>query len=107
MEKEVQLTLSGGMLTARLCSEIDHHVARTIRESIDSELALRRPQSLVLDFSDVKFMDSSGIALIIGRAEACAQMNATVRIFGATPQLMRLIRLSGIEKIKNVYVEQK
>ena len=105
MQKEVKLTLTGATVTAYLCAEIDHHAARAIREEIDTALALQRPESLVLDFSGVKFMDSSGIALIIGRAESCAKINATVRISGISAQLMRLLRLSGIEKINNVYVE--
>ena len=54
-------------ITVRLCGEIDHHNAGEIREYIDRNIALRKPRELILDFSGVSFMDSSGIGLIMGR----------------------------------------
>jgi stage II sporulation protein AA (anti-sigma F factor antagonist) len=59
---------------------------------------------VILDFSEVRFMDSSGIGLIIGRSQVAEATGSGVRLVGLSPTLMKLIRLSGIEKIKNVYI---
>ncbi|MBR7116784.1 MAG: anti-sigma factor antagonist [Clostridia bacterium] len=91
-------------LIARIGKEIDHHTAGSIREAIDSRLFYVRPDRLILDFGSVGFMDSSGIALIIGRCEVAAAVGATVRLVGLSPQLMKLARLAGLERIRNLTV---
>ena len=95
---------SGDELCARLLPEIDHHTAKGMREDIDEMLFKLTPVSLILDFSDVKFMDSSGIGLIIGRAEIAGELGCDVKIFGLSKMLSRIVRLSGIEKIKNITI---
>ncbi len=105
MERE-QITFdrAGGILTARIACEIDHHTARALRERIDRETFLERPRVLVLDLTRVGFMDSSGIALILGRVEVAGENGGRVHLTGATPQVMRLIRLSGIERVRGLTV---
>ena len=104
MKEDVTFSHSGGSLTARICCELDHHTVRRIRERIDARLFKDKPERLMLDFSGVGFMDSSGIGLILGRVETARVVGATVCIVGASPMLVKLFRLSGIEKIKNLTV---
>lgn len=104
MQDEITILQNGRILTARFCCEIDHHTARRLREGIDKALFEKKPELLVLDFSEVRFMDSSGIGLIIGRSEVCEALGAHVRLVSLSPLLSKLVRLSGIEKIKNLSV---
>ena len=105
MEKEIiTFSRSGPSLVARISCEIDHHTAGRLRSRIDRELFSERPQLLILDFGDVRFMDSSGIALILGRVESAGAVGARVRLEGLTATLFKLVRLSGIERIKNLTV---
>ena len=104
MKDDVKISEDGGVLTARICCEIDHHTARPVRERIDRALAEKKPRLLVLDFTEVGFMDSSGIALILGRVEVAAATGGVVALCGASPTVMRLIRLSGIERVKGLCV---
>ena len=105
MENCVKFLEEGRELVALLSGEIDHHLARWQREEIDKMIFLKRPECLVLDFSQVKFMDSSGIGLIIGRAELASGVGVSVRLVGLSPSQKKLIRLSGLEKIKNLTIE--
>ena len=95
----------GESLVAALVGEIDHHAARPIRERIDSELYLIRPSELCLDFSKVRFMDSSAIALIIGRSELARSIGARVRVTGLSSTQKRLVKISGIERIEGIVIE--
>ena len=105
MQDDLNITENGKILTAELGCELDHHKARRVREKIDEAVFARRPELLVLDFSAVHFMDSSGIGLIIGRAEVASEMGAGVSIVGLSPSQKKLVRLSGIEKIKGLTIE--
>ena len=96
----------GECLRAALAGEIDHHAARPIREALDAALFRVRPHEMVLDFTRVHFMDSSGIALIMGRAEIARKMGCRVTVRGLSYAQERLVRLSGIERLEGVTVER-
>ena len=91
-------------LIARLPSELDHHTVGRVRESVDSRFFKVRPDVLVLDFGSVGFMDSSGIALIIGRVEVARALGASVRLIGLSRSTMKLCRLAGLERIRNLTI---
>ena len=102
MTETVAFDYDDDAVRARIKCEIDHHTARRIREKIDKEIFMRQPAMIYLDFSDVRFMDSSGIGLIIGRSQVAEAVNSMVKLVGLSPSLLKLIKLSGIEKIKNI-----
>ena len=104
MKREVDFIKREGELAAMLNVEIDHHTAKRIREAIDTELFRERPSLLILDFSSVAFMDSSGVGLIIGRADVCREIGARVRLAGMSGSILKVVRLSGIEKINNIFI---
>ena len=105
MEKDVVIIKEGRGIRAVLPSDIDHHSAKNIRESIDRALS-SVPCRLVLDFSEVSFMDSSGIGLIIGRSEQARRYGIPVELVGVRGDIMRLMRICGIEKIRDLYIVQ-
>lgn len=104
MQKDVIFSEDGGILTASIECDVDHHTAKPMREKIDRRLFESKPHTLVIDFSKVEFMDSSGLGLIIGRVEKATLLNARVVLTGASPRIMKLINLSGIERIKHLSV---
>ena len=105
MQNGVKFSESERTLTAHLFGEIDHHSAKEEREEIDAMIFKTRPSILELDFSGVKFMDSSGIGLIIGRADVCRDIGCSVRVSGLSGSLKKLVRLAGIEKLECIELE--
>lgn len=95
----VKTVYDKGELTALLFGEIDHHTARDIRQCIDSDIEKHHPEKLSLDFRRVKFMDSSGIGLIMGRYRMMQLVGGTVELVNVPPHLERLIELSGVRSL--------
>ncbi len=98
----VDINVSGEVTTAYLCGEIDHHSAAAVRNSIDNAVELNMPSLLVLDFTRVSFMDSSGIGLVMGRYRNLSQRGAKLHITGTSPQIYKVMKLSGIEKLATI-----
>lgn len=94
----VRLIFKDGILTAVLSGEIDHHSAREIRNEIDSTASKVKPKKLILDFSAVRFMDSSGIGLIMGRCKLMQMWNGAVEIEKLPPNIKRIVSLAGLEQ---------
>ena len=63
----LQCTQQGDALTVHLCGEIDHCAAEGLRNEIEMQIVRQNAKRLILDFSQVTFMDSSGVGMIIGR----------------------------------------
>lgn len=90
-------------LFACLKGEIDHHTAPELREAIDEALSLsERATVLVLDFSEVSFMDSSGVGLVMGRYRYAATLGKKVRVENLGDRNYKIMKMSGIEKIAEI-----
>lgn len=95
----VQISYKEGVMTAKLTGEIDHHSAREMREAIDDTAQKLRPYCLRLDFTNVPFMDSSGVGLILGRVRMCNFWRGRVVLCGLSQNLNKMVELSGIASV--------
>ena len=98
----VEINVTGEVVTAYLKGELDHHTAREMRNAIDSSIELNMPSLLILDFSQISFMDSSGIGLVMGRYRNLSRCGAKLHITGTSPQIYKVMKLSGIEKLAKI-----
>ena len=106
MNENLSLSYEADVLRASLLCEVDHHKARHLREAIDRAVFAHHPKILELDFSAVRFMDSSGIALILGRSALGEDLGFLLILTGLAPMAEKLLRLSGIEGRKNIIVRR-
>ena len=96
---QLEFTREGGVLTAHLIGELDHHAAAPLRGEIDAAALSCRCQRLILDLSRLTFMDSSGIGLIMGRYRLMAAQNGILRVENAPKNIEKMIRLAGLERL--------
>ncbi len=95
----VRIDATGEVVTAYLEGELDHHTAKEMRDTIDYAVEFNMPTLLIIDFSGVTFMDSSGIGLVMGRYRNLQKTGAELHISGATPQIYKMLQLAGIERL--------
>lgn len=86
-------------ITVRLCGEIDHHNAAELRECIDKAIALKKPREVILDFSGVSFMDSSGIGLIMGRFRIVRENGGVLSVRHNGGSIGRMLSLAGLSRL--------
>ena len=84
-------------LTLRLSGELDHHAARPLMQRIAQEIELALPLEVVLDFSGVTFMDSSGIGLLSGRNARIACFGGRTIVINANPRIRKLLQIAGLQ----------
>lgn len=98
----VEIVVNGEVTTAYLCGEIDHHSAASMRAAVDNAIEINMPSLLVLDFTRVGFMDSSGIGLVMGRYRNLVRRGAKLHITGTSPQIYKVMKLSGLQKLATI-----
>ena len=101
-KETLECSTKNGVLAVKLRGDIDHHSAKLIRQRIDSELFITRPDELRLELSEIEFMDSSGLGLILGRYQTATEMGAEFSIEDPSPSVNKMLKLSGCEKMINI-----
>ena len=86
-------------LTVRLKSELDHSAAAEIRGELDELLKIKAIRRLVLDLRKLKFMDSSGIGLIIGRYKLMARRGGSVAVVNADARMDKIFQMAGLYQL--------
>lgn len=94
--------LEEGRLTVALTGEIDHHCAKNYIQTIASKIESYTPQICILDFRDVSFVDSSGIAVVINALRNMTQIEGKLLLTGISSQPMRVFQASGIDKLVEI-----
>lgn len=96
--KKIQNTLVVSMQ-----GELDHHNADGIRDELDRRFEISGAKNIIFDLSELKFMDSSGLGIIIGRYRAASALGGRTCISVPQGTVYRLISLAGINKIIPLY----
>lgn len=101
-EKRFSHKIDDGVLEIKLTGEIDHHSAVSVRSEIDGLIFDLRPQKVVLDLSEISFMDSSGLGLIMGRYSLIKEFGGTLSLRAPTVAVMKILSLAGMERMIKV-----
>ncbi len=88
--------VKGGALWVRLTGDLDHSAATRLRGELDALIAQTGAKRLLLDVSDVPFMDSSGIGLVIGRYKLMARRGGSVAVVGSNERVDRIFNMAGL-----------
>lgn len=89
----------GKFFSIELSGELDHHYAAEIRDKVDRKFYKSACKDMVVDFSDVTFMDSSGIGLLIGRYKNVKEKGGKMYAVNLNPSIKRMFDMAGLRKI--------
>ena len=97
----------GNRLKICLSGELDHCAAEGLRNDIEQQLRDENIRHLLFDFSQVSFMDSSGIGMIIGRYKTMMRRKGIVTACSLREETERLFRMAGLHRIIAIEEENK
>ena len=91
-----------GELFVFLSGELDHHAARCAIPEISKIIDAELPLKLIFDFGEISFMDSSGIAVVIGGYKKATAMGGAFAVINVPKQAYKVFLAAGICKIINI-----
>ncbi len=94
-------------LTIVLPKELDHHNAEKIKKESDQVIEKNHIRYVIFDFAETSFMDSSGIGMIMGRYRRIYMIGGEVCAVNANERMKKILTMSGITKIMQIYEEEK
>lgn len=78
-----------------LSGEIDIAMNDHLRDVVELAVA-DHPDTVVVDFAEVTFMDSTGIRFLVGFKTRCDSIGASWGLENVSTSIIRLIQLSGL-----------
>ena len=91
--------LQDRQLTICLTGEIDHHTAREMMDILGHKVTSYLPSVCILDYNDVTFMDSSGIAIVLFMLRRMREIEGTLVLKNIAPQPYKVMQASGLDKL--------
>lgn len=90
------------ILITILSGELDHNSAEEVRVKIDDRIDRDNIEKVILNFSGVTFMDSSGIGAVLGRYKKLSNKGGILCIAEPNKNVNKIFELAGLYKlIKN------
>ncbi|NQU76694.1 MAG: STAS domain-containing protein [Planctomycetes bacterium] len=93
-EERALVVSLGGEVDLRHSSELQHSLSRLLDET---------PGRMVLDLSQVTYMDSSGIASLIKMLGYARQKNIALMLCGLTDRVKGIFEITRLDKVFGIY----
>ena len=87
---EEKFQIVDNYLIVKVPEELDHHQSVMVRQNADKYLLDERVEHLVFDFEKTRFMDSSGIGMIVGRYKKVSCFGGKILFFKTRLHLLHI-----------------
>ena len=91
--------ISSDELIIKLSGELDEKSSGLVRMTLDSIIDSAQVKRIRIDMSDLSFMDSTGIGILIGRYKRLKPRGIPIILQSPRPSVDRVLVLSGIYNI--------
>lgn len=96
---EIHIEETDNYTLCRPSGELDAYTVGTFREALTK---LANESKLMIDLSDVPFMDSAGLGALIGGIRRAREADGAVAVACSRPALTRLLHTTGFDRIVSV-----
>lgn len=87
----------GDCAVLRVTGEVDSYTAPALRERI-RELAASGAVHLIADLSQVDFLDSTGLGVLVGGLKRLREDCGSLALVITTPRILRVFQITGLTK---------
>ena len=95
------------LLIFKLTEDVDQHTSEKIRRKMDNEIKRYIPRKVIFDFSNISFMDSAGIGMVLGRYKLAQMLDGELEIINVNKSMKKIFDMSGVSRIINIIEEEK
>ena len=99
MNVTVEILPKGVVLVVE--GQVDMHTSPELRVKLRENLE-KKMTPLVVDLTKVQFIDSSGLATLIEALQAVGRYGGKLRLFGLSPAVKNLFKLSNLISIFDI-----
>ena len=95
---QIEISDTGGIMTLRLSGEIDLHASPALRAELQ-KCAHSKVSALLLDFTAVAYIDSSGLATLIEYIRESSPFKGRLALFGLQKKVRTIFDLVRLNEL--------
>jgi anti-sigma B factor antagonist len=92
----------GERIVMHLGGEIDVYTAPLVREKLDEQIHGGNTD-LVVDLTNVSFLDSTGLGVLVGRLKLARTRGGHLRLVGADERVLKVFSITGLDKVFEIH----
>lgn len=92
-----------GTLIFKLRGSLDLATAPTVRAALNEAAEQGSHELLIVDLSQLEFLDSTGLGVLIGAHRRAAERGASFRLIVSEGRIFRLLNITGLSGVFAVY----
>lgn len=96
---QIKKKITNNILHVMLCGELDEYTANYTRNILDDLICSSTFSKMIIDLSQLEFMDSTGIGVLIGRYKKLKTKNKPVYIMNPNNHIEKIFKMSGLYEI--------
>ncbi|MEP6599400.1 MAG: STAS domain-containing protein [Actinomycetota bacterium] len=98
----MELSLNSSVVDAvpvlEVGGDVDVYSSQALRERLDA-LLVEAPHSVVVDLSQVAFLDSTGLGTLVESLKQAEELGGTLQIAGPQDRVLKLFRITGLDSV--------
>lgn len=104
MSVDLRVTSSShaGRRVVQVSGEIDLYTAGMLRDRI-GEAILAGPRNLVIDLEQVRFMDSTGLGVLVGGLNRVQQNQGSLSLVCSQERILKVFRITGLTSVFRIH----
>jgi len=95
----------GDMYVVDLNGEIDVYTSPKVKDAI-GELIDKGHYNLIINLEKVRYIDSTGLGVLIGGLKRVREHGGTVNLVCTNPQIKKIFDITGLVKIFGIYDDE-
>lgn len=85
-----------------ISGDVDLHRSPALRETL-AKLINENPDRLILNLTEVGYMDSSGVATLVEALQRIQRKQGRLQLHSLTPRVMSIFEIARLESIFEIY----
>lgn len=106
MNLDIQLQEEQQKNIVFLSGEVDVYTASKLKESL-TPLAEQENKELVVDLSNINYIDSTGLGIFIGALKATEKSNSTLKLTGLNERVKKLFEITGLNEVIDIQADAR
>lgn len=98
MDLSVRTSIVEGVTVVAVAGEVDVSSAPTVQEQLDPLLG-RAPYTVVVDMSEVSFLDSTGLGALVAALKHAEENGGGLPLAGVQDRVLKLFRITGLDSV--------
>ena len=96
---EIKHRIYNNILYVMLCGELDENSANFTKTKLDELMDCFGFSQIIIDLSELEFMDSTGVGVMIGRYKKMKERNIPIYICNANKNAEKIFTMTGLYNI--------